>query len=212
MNGPEQSRRRFVLRRLHSLTGIVPIGAYLFAHIFLENSFILGGPASFERLVAAIAAFPAPVLLTIEVLFIWAPLLFHAIYGFVRVAEAELDSPLRNDYLGAYLYTLQRLSGVIAFFFIGYHVWSTRIQYYLGNAEISYAFMHAKMADPLVFTAYLVGVLASVFHFTNGIWTFCVTWGITVGQRAQRTLRAVCLGFFVVMYGTAFAILMAFRA
>src|SRR5439155_745654 len=93
MNGPAQSRRRFVLRRLHSLTGIVPIGAYLFAHIFLENSFVLGGPASFERLVAAIAAFPAPLLLTIEVLFIWGPLLFHAIYGFVRVADAARRVP-----------------------------------------------------------------------------------------------------------------------
>jgi len=212
MNGPEQSRRRFVLRRLHSLTGIVPIGAYLLAHIFLENSFVLGGPASFERLVAAIAAFPAPLLLTIEVLFIWGPLLFHAIYGFVRVADAELDNPLRTDYLGAYLYTLQRLSGVIAFLFIGWHVWSTRLQYYLFGAEITYDFMHRMMVDPITFTIFLVGVLASVFHFTNGIWTFCVTWGITVGPRAQRTLRAACLGFFVVMYGTAFAILMAFRA
>ena len=212
MNGPEQSRRRFVLRRLHSLTGIVPIGAYLLAHIFLENSFVLGGPASFERLVAAIAAFPAPLLLTIEVLLIWGPLLFHAIYGFVRVADAELDNPLRTDYLGAYLYTLQRLSGVIAFLFISWHVWSTRMQYYLFGAEISYGFMHRLMVDPITFTIFLVGVLASVFHFTNGIWTFCVTWGITVGPRAQRTLRAACLGFFVVMYGTAFAILMAFRA
>jgi succinate dehydrogenase / fumarate reductase, cytochrome b subunit len=57
-----------------------------------------------------------------------------------------------------------------------------------------------------------VGVLASVFHFTNGIWTFCITWGITVGQRAQRTVRAVAMVFFVVMYGTAVAIMLAFRA
>src|SRR5437867_13166238 len=105
------SRRQFVLRRLHSLTGIVPIGAYLFAHIFLENSFVLGGPASFERLVAAIAAFPAPLLLTIEVLFIWGPLLFHPIYGFVRVADAELAHHLRTGSLGAFFHTLSSLSG-----------------------------------------------------------------------------------------------------
>ena len=55
-------------------------------------------------------------------------------------------------------------------------------------------------------------MLACVFHFTNGIWTFCITWGITVGPRAQRTLRAACLAFFAFMYGTALAILMAFRA
>jgi len=205
-------RRGFYLRRLHSLTGLFPIGAYLFAHIFLENVFVLGGDKRFEGLVTFIGAFPTPLLLTIEVLFIWGPLLFHSVYGFVRVGQADLENPLRNDYIGAYLYTLQRISGVIAFFFIGYHVYSTRVQYYLADAEITYAFMHAKMTEPLVFAWYLVGVLACVFHFTNGIWTFCITWGITVGQRAQRTLRAACLGFFVVMYGTAFAIIMAFRA
>lgn len=206
------TRRQFVLRRLHSLTGVVPIGAYLFAHIFLENSFILGGAGRFEQLVAFIASFPAPLLLAIEVLFIWAPLLFHSAYGFVRVQEAELDNPLRNDWVGAYLYSLQRLSGVIAFFFIGFHVYSTRIRYYLGQVEISYTFMHGQLTDPVIFVVYMVGVLASVFHFTNGLWTFCVTWGITVGRRAQLAARRASLVFFVVMYGTAFAILMAFRA
>ena len=205
-------RRTFYLRRLHSLTGIVPIGAYLFAHIFLENIFVLRGAAGFDGIVAFIGAFPAPLLLAAEILFIWGPLLFHSAYGFVRVGQSELDNPLRNDHLGAYLYSLQRLSGVIAFVFIGYHVWSTRVQYYLGRADISYAFMHAKMIDPIIVTVYLVGVLAAVFHFTNGLWTFAITWGIAVGQRAQRVARGLALAFFVVMYGTAFAIIMAFRA
>jgi succinate dehydrogenase / fumarate reductase cytochrome b subunit len=206
------TRRDFVLRRLHSLSGVFPIGAYLFAHIFLENSFILGGPKRFEGLVAAIASFPTPVLLGTEILFIWGPLLFHAAYGFVRVRAAELDNPFRNDRLGAYLYSLQRISGVIAFFFVGWHVWSTRMQYYFFDTEITYDFMHRIMTDPVQFPIFLVGVLASVFHFTNGLWTFCITWGITVGVRAQRAARAAALALFVAMYGTAFAILMAFRA
>jgi succinate dehydrogenase / fumarate reductase cytochrome b subunit len=205
-------QRDFHLRRLHSLTGVFPIGAYLLAHIFLENAFVLGGGARFDQLVGLIASFPPPVLLGIEVLFIWTPLLFHSAYGFVRVRDAELENPLRTDQVGAYLYTLQRLTGVIAFVFIAYHVWSTRVQYYLGRAEIDYAFMHAKMSDPLVLTVYLLGVLAAVFHFTNGLWTFCITWGLTVGVRAQRAARAASMALFVVMYGTAFAILMAFRA
>ena len=207
-----RSRQQFVLRRLHSLTGIFPIGAYLVAHIFIENSFVLAGRESFEGLVKAIAVFPPPVLLGIEVLFIYLPILYHSAYGFVRVGQAEIDNPLRNDYVGAYLYTLQRISGVIAFFFIGWHVYTTRFQYYFGNADITYGYMHAKMTDPLQFTVFLIGVLASVFHFTNGLWTFCITWGITVGQRAQRVARGASLALFVAMYGTALAILMAFRA
>jgi succinate dehydrogenase / fumarate reductase cytochrome b subunit len=207
-----RTSRQFVLRRLHSLTGVFPIGAYLVAHIFLENSFVLAGGERFDLLVQAIAYIPAPVLLAVEVLFLWAPLLFHSIYGFVRVGQAELDNPLRNDFLGAYLYTLQRISGVIAFFFIAFHVWSTRLQYYFFDTEITYAFMRAQLLDPLVFAAYVIGVMASVFHFTNGLWTFCVTWGITVGERAQRVVRQASLMLFVVMYGTAVAILMAFGA
>ena len=206
------SRRQFVLRRLHSLTGIFPIGAYLVAHIFLENTFVLAGGESFESLVRGIGAIPRQVLLATEILFIWGPLVFHSAYGFVRVAEAELDNPLRHDYLGAWLYTLQRLSGVVAFFFIGWHVWSTRLQYYLHGTEITYAFMRGIMTDPVRFAFFLVGVLACVFHFTNGIWTFAITWGITVGQRAQRTLRVAALSLCLVMYGTALAIMMAFRA
>ena len=206
------SRRRFVLRRLHSLSGVFPIGAYLVAHIFLENSFVLSGPQRFELLVRLIGTIPAPVLLAGEVLFIWAPLLFHGLYGFVRVAEAELDNPLRTDQLGAYLYTLQRVSGVVAFVFVGWHVWTTRMQFYFYDAEITYAFMHRIVSDPVRFTFFLIGVLAAVFHFTNGLWTFCVTWGITVGEQAQRFARNASLVLFVVMYGTAVAILVAFRA
>jgi succinate dehydrogenase / fumarate reductase cytochrome b subunit len=203
---------RFVLRRLHSLSGVLPIGLYLFAHIFLENSFVLAGPERFELLVQTIGLIPTPILLGAEVLLIWGPLLFHSLYGFVRVREAELDNPLRNDYLGAYLYTLQRASGVVAFFFVCWHVWTTRMQYYLFDQEITYAFMRAIMTDQVGFVFFLVGVLAAVFHFTNGLWTFCVTWGLTVGVRAQRAARAASLLLFVAMYGTALAIMMAFRA
>ena len=209
---PLRSRRQFVLRRLHSLSGVFPIGAYLLAHIFLENTFILGGGARFDQLVGFIATFPTPVLLGAEILFVWGPLLFHSIYGLVRVGQADLANPLRQDYLGGQLYTLQRLSGVIAFLFVGFHVWSTRVQYYLGRVDISYAYMHGQMSDPIIFGVYVVGVLAAVFHFTNGLWTFCITWGITVGQGAQRTVRALALVLFAAMYGTAFAILVAFRA
>lgn len=205
-------RRRFILRRLHSLSGIVPIGAYLVFHIMLANASVLGGPERFDAAVEAIGVLPPPILLGIEVLVIYLPLLFHSVYGFVRVGEADLSNPLRHDYLGAYLFTLQRITGVIAFFFIAWHVYTTRFQYYFAGAHIDYAMMRGIMTDPVRFTVFLVGTAASVFHFTNGIWTFAITWGLTVGRRAQRTLRMASLAAFLVMYGTAVAILMAFRA
>ena len=204
-------RRRFILRRLHSLSGIFPIGAYLIFHIMLANASVLGGPERFDAAVEAIAVLPPPVLLGLEVFAIYLPLLFHSLYGFVRLGESDLTNPLRNDWLGAYLYTLQRLTGVIAFFFIGWHVYTTRFQYYFADAHIDFAMMRGIITEPVSFAIFLVGTAASVFHFTNGIWTFAVTWGITVGRRAQRTLRTASLGAFVLMYGFCVAILMAFR-
>jgi len=208
---PGVDRRRFILRRLHSLTGIFPIGAYLIFHIMLANASVLGGRERFDAAVEAIALLPPPVLLALEVVAIYLPLLFHSLYGFVRVGEADLANPLRFDWLGSYLYILQRITGVIAFFFIGWHVYTTRFQYYFADAHIDYTMMSGIMSNPVSFAIFLVGTAASVFHFTNGIWTFAITWGITVGRRAQRTLRAASLGAFVVMYGTCIAILMAFR-
>ena len=72
--------------------------------------------------------------------------------------------------------------------------------------------MHGLMTDPLRFAIFLIGVLACVFHFTNGIWTFCITWGITVGHSAQRAARRASFALFALIYVTAVAIMMAFRA
>ena len=205
-------RRQFVLRRLHSLSGIVPIGVYLVFHIMLANASVLGGPAAFDRTAASIGALPGPTLLAIEVLFVYLPLLFHGLYGFVRLADADLAGSPRQDWIGGYLYTLQRITGVIAFFFIGWHVYTTRMQYYFAGAEIGYQFMRGLMTSPVAFPIFVVGTLASVFHFTNGIWTFCITWGLTPGVHAQRAVRAISLVGCAAMSATALAIFMAFRA
>ncbi len=207
----DRDRLHFLLRRLHSLAGIVPIGLYLLAHIFLENSFVLGGPQSFNGLVRAIAVIPAPVLLATEILVLWAPLLFHGLYGLVILRSADVPNALHYDYSNSYLYVLQRVTGVIAFFFIGFHIYTTRLTYYFAHTEITYDFMHGYMVSPLWFTVYVVGVLAAIFHFTNGIWTFCITWGITVGPRAQRAVQFASVALFVIMGGTGMAILAAFR-
>jgi len=41
----------FALRRLHSLSGIIPVGAFLFEHILISNSTAIGqnGPAGYEH-------------------------------------------------------------------------------------------------------------------------------------------------------------------
>ena len=39
---------------------------------------------------------------------------------------------------------------------------------------------------------YLVGVLATVYHFANGLWSAAITWGLTVSRQAQERWGKVC--------------------
>jgi succinate dehydrogenase / fumarate reductase cytochrome b subunit len=43
--------------------------------------------------------------------------------------------------------------------------------------------------QPLMLFLYTVLVLAAVYHAFNGLWTFCITWGITLTARSQNNMR-----------------------
>ena len=81
-----QFSNTFLLRKLHQLTGIVPLGAFFFVHMF-TNSTALNGAASFNEHVATIH--DIPYLLLLEIFGIFLPLLFHSIYGILISAESK---------------------------------------------------------------------------------------------------------------------------
>jgi succinate dehydrogenase / fumarate reductase cytochrome b subunit len=207
----DRDRLHFLLRRLHSLTGVVPIGAYMLVHIYVENAFVLGGPEKFDQLVHAIGQIPVPILLAIEVTVLWAPILFHALYGFAVMAGADLGTATHFASRTSLLYVLQRVSGVLAFVFIVWHVYSLRLSYYFYGQEIDYQLMHGILGQPGWFAFYVIGVVAAVFHFCNGIFTFCITWGITVSERAQAAVQRATLVLFAFAAVGAVGILAAFR-
>ena len=70
----------FLLRRLHSLSGIIPVGAFLFEHILISNSTAISGPEAYARQVSFLANLP--LVFFLELFGIWLPILFHALYGF----------------------------------------------------------------------------------------------------------------------------------
>ncbi len=199
-------RRHWALRRLHSLSGIVPIGGFLFFHLF-ENAYAVRGAAIWWKETEFTRTLPFEIV--IEAAVLWIPILYHAIYGLVIIATAQ---PNQYPYERNYQYTLQRITGVIAMFFIGYHVLTTRAWFYLTGIETNYARMHAFMTDPLVLAIYVVGVLSCVYHLTNGIFTFCITWGIADGPKAQAMVNYACVALFVILAIVSVDILLAFRA
>jgi succinate dehydrogenase / fumarate reductase cytochrome b subunit len=200
-----QDRRHWALRRLHSLSGVVPIGGFLFFHIF-ENAFVLRGAETWWNETAFTRTLPLQIL--IEAAILWIPISYHAVYGLVITATAQ---PNEYPYARNYQYTLQRITGVLALLFIGYHVLSTRAWFYMTGVETNYARMHEFMMNPLILTAYLVGVLACLYHLTNGLFTFCITWGLTGGPKSQMMVNYACLALFVILAIVSVDILVAFR-
>ena len=204
--GMTADERHWLLRRLHSLSGIIPIGGFLFFHIF-ENAFVLRGGTVWWKETEFTRTIPFQI--AVEAAVLWIPILYHAIYGLIITATAQ---PNNYPYARNFQYTMQRVTGVIAFLFIGFHVLSTRAFFYATGTETNYLRMHSFMIDPVYLTIYLIGTLACVYHLTNGIFTFSITWGIAVGPNAQRLVNRACTALFLILAIASVAILVAFRA
>jgi len=176
-------RQYFTLRRLQSLSGVLPVGIFLLEHWF-TNAFALGGAAAYNEKVDFLRSLPY--LFLLEVFGIFLPIAFHAIVGFWIFWEAKFNNralPLRQNLL----FTLQRLTGVLLLLFIPYHVITTRFAASFGGSTHDlYALMHDKLQNPLIVALYAAGVLAASFHLGNGLWGFAIHWGLLTSQSAQR--------------------------
>jgi succinate dehydrogenase / fumarate reductase cytochrome b subunit len=195
--------KTFILRKLHQLSGIVPLGLFLLEH-FYTNSKALSGAAAFNDAVRDLQSIPYIVL--VETAGIFIPLIYHAVYGMVITIEARPNN-LAYPYPRNWFYLVQRITGVILFAFITFHVLNFRFGLipHLNNVSVAH---HPERAFEIVsgefgmvsiFLIYLVGITATVWHLANGIWLFLVDWGITIGEKAQRLTGYACIGFGVVL-------------
>jgi succinate dehydrogenase / fumarate reductase cytochrome b subunit len=210
-------RHDFLLRRLHSLSGLIPIGAYLVVHL-LTNASVLESPARFQENVYTIHSL-GKLLPVVEWVFIFIPILFHAIFGFVIIGSGKSNTshyPRGSNVR----YTLQRVTGMIAFAFIAWHVfqmrgwihnswWMTHVTEPLGGAQFkpynAASTAGRAMQGPLVNAFYLIGITASVFHLANGIWSMGITWGVWTTPAAQKRALRVCAVFGVLLLAVGLA-------
>ncbi|MFZ4467221.1 MAG: succinate dehydrogenase [Phycisphaerales bacterium] len=213
--GSMLSKHYFALRRLHSLTGIAPIGVFLFPHLFTNSSImwarwtsptstvapVVRGIETFQEEVNFIHS--TPFLFLIELFGIWLPLLFHAAFGFYFAAQAKYNTQ-RYAYQDNWRYVWQRITGYVAFVFIFMHVSSLRWGWTYGGAFPTFDAHHAASTTASHFQQgtfglamaafYLVATLAIVFHFANGLWTAGITWGLTLSAPAMKRWGHVCAG------------------
>lgn len=52
---------------------------------------------------------------------------------------------------------------------------------------------------PVMLALYSLFVLATCFHAFNGLWTFMITWGVTLTERSQRLMRHLTTALMVVV-------------
>jgi len=204
----KREHREFILRKIHSITGIIPIGGYLAFHLY-ENASALLGESAYNEMVAGIHEMP--LLIFLEIFLIWLPILYHGIYGVVIMAQGKQNFHKYPQYFNNWMYSFQRWSGVITFAYLIYHFWGTWIQARFYGATVGYGMMQDIVNSPMHLSFYLIGVFAAVYHLANGVWTFSISWGITVGPRAQKIVHVICLLGGLALYIVAVTTLFAFK-
>jgi len=198
----------FIWRKLHSLSGIVPIGAFLIEHI-LSNFEALKGPEAYGAQVRFLNSLP--LVRVLEWTFIFIPILYHGAYG-IYIWLRGKSNVVYYPWAGNWLYVVQRWTGGIAFVYIGYHVATQR---FLGislpeNPGASFHKVQAELANPLILAFYIIAMIAVCWHFAYGVWLFAAKWGITPGETARRRFGWVCVAGGVVLAAMGLASIWAF--
>jgi succinate dehydrogenase / fumarate reductase cytochrome b subunit len=173
----------FWLRRLHSLSGIVPIGGFLAFHLY-ENYQATRGAEAYNA--AARQLQELPFALALEIGVIAVPIFFHGIYGLFITAESR-PNPIANPYPRN---GLIRPADLQAW-------WSSRSSSSTSDHTDGAARRPRSARNfppgpvdnrkPWLY-AYTPASLSATFT-SNGLWSFAIVWGITVGPKAQQRGR-----------------------
>jgi succinate dehydrogenase/fumarate reductase cytochrome b subunit (b558 family) len=191
------------LKRLHSLSGVVPLGAFVLFHVWMSLS-IAGSREIYDRQIAFLHG--SALLGVLELVLVILPLAFHGAYGVVRTFQPRDE---KHAYDTDLMLTLERVSGIIVLVFVALHVWEFRGESWRHGLPI--ASYSTKLVDdlsstqsgvPWIALGYLVGIAATLFHLVNGMTSFLTTWGYTTTTESRRRARL----FFRVVGGFFFAV------
>ena len=198
----------FLLRRLHSLSGIVPVGVFLLEHFF-SNAFATNGWQAYAEQVKFLTGLPF--VLWLEIFGIYIPLAYHSLYGFYIWYRGE-SNVTEYPWAGNFMYSAQRWTGAIAFLYIGWHTYTMRFSgiHLLTNSQAAFHKVQAELQHPWALAFYIVGIIAASWHFAYGIYLFCAKWGITVSGKSRQRLAVVCTGLAVVLIAVGLATLTSF--
>ena len=198
----------YLLRRLHSLTVIVPIGAFLIEHI-VSNYEAVNGPLAYAKQVLFLNSLPF--VRVLEWTFIFLPIAYHAFYGLYIWIRGK-SNVVYYPWSGNWMYLAQRWTGLIAFAYIAQHLYRQRFTGVSLPEHPGAAFHKVQMelSNPLMLAVYVIAMIAICWHFSYGIWLFAAKWGITPGNKARKNFGYVCTAFGVLICAIGLASIWAF--
>jgi succinate dehydrogenase / fumarate reductase cytochrome b subunit len=203
--------RHFLIRRLHSLTGIL-FGGYIIVHLLVNATLFQGtNPDVYQEQVNKIHSLPF--LLAIEWTFIFLPIIFHTVYG-IWITFTGQPNVGNYGYAKNWFYFWQRVSAMVIVAFIIFHVLG--MKGFFGSA-LAFSDTHATATTirhitahwTIAYLVYPLGILASSYHLANGFWTAAITWGLTISAAAQRRWGFVCTALFALTFGCGMLALFA---
>jgi succinate dehydrogenase / fumarate reductase, cytochrome b subunit len=196
----------FLLRRLHSLTGIL-FGAYVIGHLLLNATLVEGyregaGQTVYQKQVDFIHSLP--LLRAALFVFVFLPIAYHTIYGLwlTYMAQPNIN---QYPYTKNVFYLFQRVSALVLVAFILFHVtamrgwWAQSLAFNPHDATRT-TISHLSASWFIGWFVYPVGILAACYHLAYGFWTAAISWGIAVSAGAQRRWGWVCAGIFVILF------------
>jgi len=126
----------------------------------------------------------------------------------VVIALQARGNQFKYPYADNWRFALQRITAYITLIFIVLHLVHYRFADWFGIAG-SYAAAHHAPGGFYKFTIesfqaglmgipteawvaiYVIGFLAAIYHFCNGIVTFCITWGFVIGDDSRKRVSLV---------------------
>src|SRR6185295_3554787 len=132
----------------------------------------LDGAAHFNDAVKDLQAIPY--ILFVEIGGIFIPLIYHAVYGLVITIEARPNN-LNYPYPRNWFYLIQRITGVVLFLFITFHVLNFRFGLIPGlnnlsvadNPDQAFEIVAREFRMVPIFILYMIGITATVWHLAN---------------------------------------------
>jgi succinate dehydrogenase/fumarate reductase cytochrome b subunit len=177
---------------------------------------VLRGASSFDAVVDK--SHRIPFATGLEILAIYVPLAFHALYG-IRLSFAPLPKAVGQSGRKSWAELLQRITGGVALIFIIAHFYQFRLQVFLGRMSRADYFSElcASLSStngfgiPVVAFGYLIGIAACAFHFAYGLKSFCINWALVVSGRARKLTEAFVsvLGIALFLIGVATVLYLA---